>query len=69
MFATMKDSYAIQDALESLGIPVSEDEAERLIAPLRSIFADLQKMDALDDSLGTPTPLFHVDPDRESNND
>ena len=59
----MKDSYAVQDALKSLGMTISEDEAERLLAPLQSIFADLQKMDALNDlDLGVPTPLFSVEP-------
>ena len=63
----MKDSYAVQDALKSLGITISEDEAERLLAPLQSIFADLQKMDTLDDNLnlGVPTPFFSVEPNND----
>jgi len=54
----MLDGNTIQAMLRSAGITISAEEAARLGAPLQAIFADLQKLDALEAEVGDPDPQF-----------
>ncbi len=57
----MIDTSTIQTVLHSVGIAISDEEAERLGPLLAGILADLGKLDELEREGVDPTPRFTVE--------
>lgn len=55
------DTSAIHAVLRSVGIVISDEEAERLGPLLMGILADLRKLDELEGEGVDPTPRFAVE--------